>query len=68
MASVPVAGPVAAFAEVAVATSPGGPAAVLGHGYVVGATGALDLDVRLGLGLTAAAPRAFGGLGLALGL
>ena len=65
LASLALAGPVRGFVEIAGATTRDGWAAVLGHGYVASVTPTLDVDLRLGAGLTATAPRAFVGVGAA---
>jgi len=63
---VPLAEHVGGFAEVAAGTTPDG-AAVLAHtGVTLLHSPDLQLDAHGGLGLTAAAPDAFGGLGLSV--
>lgn len=58
----PVAGPVSAFGEVSTATQPDGRATVLMGGAIVPPAPWIEVEARVGVGLGAPAPRAFGGL------
>ena len=68
LAQVPVGGPFTVFGEVAANQTAGGVALALHSGTLWQVLRALQLDVRVGAGLTDAAPAAFGGVGLRAGL
>lgn len=64
LGQIPLGGLFAAFGEVAANQTAAGPVLALHNGYLWQVLPALQLDVRVGTGLTDAAPTVFGGVGL----